>query len=127
MIVSTLTATVTTHQAGGPAMASRTLARRGFFFSETEAFDYHRLRARAELPGQGRAGTEEIWYVLAGTGQLTAAGQPPAPIRAGQLVVCTAPEASTLAAGEAGLELLLVAVHPERACAAMPARLPVAS
>jgi mannose-6-phosphate isomerase-like protein (cupin superfamily) len=128
VIVTTVERTTRTFRDGAAQAASRSLARRGFFFSETEAVDHVRLAAGAEIGPRGRRGTEEIWYVASGDGHLlhpdgTAAGH----LHPGALAACSLNSDTRLRAGAGGMELVLIAVAPRHLTAGMPPRLPVAS
>lgn len=125
MIVTTVQATVHTSSGTGADTHSRSLARRGFFFSETEAFDYLRLAPGAEIGSRGRRGTEEAWFVSRGDGELVDRAGRTRPLPRHNLAVCALDSGTRLRAGSQGMELLLVAVIPERLSAAMPTRLPV--
>jgi hypothetical protein len=127
MIVTTVAETVRT-LSGAPAEThSRSLARRGFFFSETEAFDYLRLAPGGEIGPRGRRGTEEAWFVLSGDGELIDQDGLAHPLHRHTVAACPLDSGIRLRAGIRGMEVLLVAVIPEHLSAMMPARLPVAS
>lgn len=125
MIVTTVQETVHTMSGTGAGTHSRSLARRGFFFSETEAFDYLRLAPGAEIGLRGRRGTEEAWFVLHGAGELVDRAGGARPLRCHSLAVCALDSGTRLRAGAQGMEVLLVAVIPEHLSTAMPTRLPV--
>ncbi|MGH3480457.1 MAG: hypothetical protein ACRDQD_26940 [Nocardioidaceae bacterium] len=118
--------TVRTLSDTGAKTHSRTLARRGFFFSETEAFDYLRLAAGDEIGSRGRSGTEEAWFVVRGDGELIDPDGRAHRLRRYTLAACPLDSGTRLRAGTQGMEILLLAVIPEHLSAAMPARLPVA-
>jgi hypothetical protein len=126
MIVTTAAETVHTLSGTGAKTHSRTLARRGFFFSETEAFDYLRLTAGDEISSRGRRGTEEAWFILRGDGELIDRGGLTHPLHRYTLAACPLDSGTRLRAGAQGMEILLLAVIPKHLSAAMPARLPVA-
>ncbi len=125
MIVTAVEETVRTLR-GTAKTHSRSLARRGFFFSETEAFDYLRLAPGDEIGSRGRRGTEEAWFVLRGDGELVEQDGLARPLHGYALVACPLDSGTRLRAGTRGMELLLVAVIPEHLSDAMPVRLPVA-
>ncbi|MCM2427191.1 cupin domain-containing protein [Streptomyces sp. RKAG337] len=128
MIVTTVERTTRTVRDNLPHTESRSLARRGFFFSETEAVDHLRLAPGAEIGVRGRRGTEEIWFVAAGNGFLEQPdGGSSSPLAPGSLAACALNSGVRLRAGASGMELVLVAVAPRHLTAGMPARLPVAS
>ncbi|MFF3485932.1 hypothetical protein ACFYXC_22045 [Streptomyces sp. NPDC002701] len=116
-----------TFRDGAAHTASRSLARRGFFFSETEAVDHLRLAPGAEIGPRGRGGTEEIWFVADGGGHLVDVDGTTGALRRGALAVCPLNSGAVLRAGADGMRLVLVAVAPRHLTAAMPPRLPVAS
>ena len=126
MIVTTVAETVRTLRSTVAQTHSRTLARRGFFFSETEAFDYLRLTAGAEVGARGRRGTEEAWFVIRGDGELIDRDGLVHPLHRDTLVACPLNSGTRLRAGTQGIELLLLAVIPQHLSTAMPARLPMA-
>lgn len=125
MIVTTVRETVHTSRGTAAGTHSRSLARRGFFFSETEAFDYLRLAPGAEIGSRGRRGTEEAWFVSRGDGELVDRAGGTRPLHRHSLAVCALDSGTRLRAGARGMEVLLVAVIPEHLSAAMPTRLPV--
>jgi mannose-6-phosphate isomerase-like protein (cupin superfamily) len=127
MIVTSVERTTRTFRDGAAHTASRSLARRGFFFSETEAVDHLRLMPGAEIGVRGRRGTEEIWYVAGGDGHLIHPDGTADVLRRDALAACPLNSGVRLRAGEHGMELLLIAVAPRHLTAAMPPRLPVAS
>ncbi|MHA6761492.1 hypothetical protein [Streptacidiphilus sp. PAMC 29251] len=127
MIVTTVEETVRTLKDGTPEKSSRSLARRGFFFSETEAVDHVLLAPDAEIGDRGRAGTEEIWFVVNGGGQLLRQDGTTAALTRDALAACTLNSGTRLRAGADGMELVLVAVAPPHLTSGMPRRLPVAS
>ncbi|CAM5624517.1 hypothetical protein SAVIM338S_05887 [Streptomyces avidinii] len=127
MIVTDVRDTSRTVTGGVAHTATRSLARRGFFFSETEAVDHLRLSPGAEIGPRGRAGTEEIWFVAGGDGHLLSGDGAQARLDPGALAVCAHDSGTRLRAGAGGLELVLVAVAPRHLTATMPPRLPVAS
>ncbi|MEV7728664.1 hypothetical protein AB0P15_28545 [Streptomyces sp. NPDC087917] len=127
MIVTNVRDTSRTVTGGVAHTATRSLARRGFFFSETEAVDHLRLSPDAEVGPRGRVGTEEIWFVAGGDGHLVARDGTRARLVPGALAVCGHNSDTRLRAGAGGLELVLVAVAPRHLTATMPPRLPVAS
>jgi hypothetical protein len=126
MIVTTVAETVRILRSTGAQTHSRTLARRGFFFSETEAFDYLRLTAGAEVGPRGRRGTEEAWFVIRGNGELIDRDGLVHALHRYTLVACRLDSGTRLRAGTQGIEILLIAVIPQHLSTAMPARLPVA-
>jgi hypothetical protein len=127
MIVTTVAETVRTLSGTAAETHSRSLARRGFFFSETEAFDYLRLAPGNEIDSRGRRGTEEAWFVVRGDGELIDRDGITRPLHRYTVVACPLDSGTRLRAGTQGMEVLLLAVIPERLAAVMPARLPVAS
>ncbi|MEO7195935.1 MAG: cupin domain-containing protein [Pseudonocardiaceae bacterium] len=127
MIVTTREETSHTLRAGTEHSRTRSLARRGFFFSETEAVDYLRLAPGSEIGPRGRSGTEEVWFVLDGDGHLTEDDGTTRPLRRNCLAVCALNSGTRLKAGAQGMELVLVAVVPRHLTDSMPTRLPVAS
>ena len=126
MIVTTVAETVRTLSGTAAETHSRSLARRGFFFSETEAFDYLRLAPGDEIGSRGRRGTEEAWFVFRGDGELIDRDGLARPLRRYTLAACPLDSGTRLRAGTQGMEVLLVAVIPEHLSTAMPPRLPVA-
>lgn len=126
MIVTSVAETVRTLSGTGAETHSRSLARRGFFFSETEAFDYLRLTPGNEIGSRGRRGTEEAWFVFRGDGELIDRDGLARPLHRYTLAACPLDSGTRLRAGTQGMELLLVAVIPEHLSTVMPARLPVA-
>jgi hypothetical protein len=127
MIVTTVAETVRTLSGTGAETHSRSLARRGFFFSETEAFDYLRLAPGNEISLHGRRGTEEAWFVFRGDGELIDRDGFVHPLHCYTLAACPVDSGTRLRAGTDGMEVLLLAVIPEHLSTIMPARLPVAS
>jgi mannose-6-phosphate isomerase-like protein (cupin superfamily) len=127
VIVTSIEQTTSTVRDNFPHTESRSLARRGFFFSETEAVDHLRLAPGAEVGPRGRRGTEEIWFVADGDGLLLEPDGASSPLHPGALALCPLNSGVRLRAGAGGMELVLVAVAPRHLTAAMPARLPVAS
>ncbi len=127
MIVTTVAETVRTLSATAAENHSRSLARRGFFFSETEAFDYLRLAPGNEIDSRGRGGNEEAWFVLRGDGELIDRDGLTRPLHCYAMAVCPLDSGTRLRAGTQGMEVLLVAVIPKQLSTVMPARLPVAS
>jgi hypothetical protein len=126
MIVTTVAETVSTLSGTGAGTHSRSLARRGFFFSETEAFDYLLLAPGEEIGSRGRRGNEEAWFVFRGDGELIERDGLVRPLHRYALAACPLNSGTRLRAGTQGMEVLLVAVIPEHLSAVMPARLPVA-
>jgi len=126
MIVTTVAETVRTLSSTGGHNHSRSLARRGFFFSETEAFDYLRLAPAEEIGPRGRRGNEEAWFVFRGNGELIDPDGLARPLHRYTLAACPLDSGTRLRAGTQGMEVLLVAVIPEHLSTLMPARLPVA-
>ncbi|WP_327591603.1 hypothetical protein [Streptomyces chartreusis] len=127
MIVTTAGQPARTYRDGSAHMSGRSLARRGFLFSETEAVDHFRLTSGAEIGPRGRTGTEEVWFVAEGSGHLRRADGTTSPLRGGALAVCCLGSGTHLCAGPGGMDLVLVAVVPRHLTAGMPPRLPVAS
>ncbi|MGH3803182.1 MAG: cupin domain-containing protein [Pseudonocardiaceae bacterium] len=127
MIVTTVAETVRTLSGTAGQTHSRSLARRGFFFSETEAFDYLRLASGEEIGSRGRRGNEEAWFVFRGDGELIDRNGHARPLRCYTVAACPLDSGTRLRAGTQGMEVLLVAVIPEHLSAVMPTRLPVAS
>jgi hypothetical protein len=126
MIVTTVAETVRILNGTGAETHSRSLARRGFFFSETEAFDYLRLPAGEEIGSRGRRGNEEAWFVSSGDGELIDRDGLARPLHRCTLAACPLNSGTRLRAGAEGMEVVLVAVIPENLSTVMPARLPVA-
>jgi hypothetical protein len=126
MIVTTVAKTVRTLSSTGGQNHSRSLARRGFFFSETEAFDYLRLAPGEEIGARGRRGNEEAWFVFRGDGELIDRDGLARPLHRYTLAACSLDSGTRLRAGGQGMEVLLVAVIPEHLSTVMPTRLPVA-
>jgi hypothetical protein len=124
MIVTTVAETVRTMNGTAGRTHSRSLSRRGFFFSETEAFDYFRLAPGAEIGARGRRGTEEAWFVISGDGELVGSAGRAHPLRRYTLATCPLDSGIRLRAGTQGMEVLLVAVLPKQLSAVLPARLP---
>lgn len=124
MIVTTVTENVRTMRGSTEQTQSRSLARRGFFFSETESFDYLRLAPGAEIDSRGRRGTEEAWFVIGGDGELVDSDGLASPLHRYTLAVCPLDSGTQLRAGAQGMEVLLVAVIPERLSTVLPTRLP---
>lgn len=127
MIVTTVAETARTLNGTGAETRSRSLARRGFFFSETEAFDYLRLAPGDEVDPRGRRGTEEAWFVFRGDGELIDRNGGAHPLYCYTLAACSLDSDTRLRAGAQGMEVLLLAVIPDHLSRVMPARLPVAS
>lgn len=127
MIVTTVEQTTRTLRNGAVHTASRSLARRGFFFSETEAVDYLHLAPGAEIGARGRGGTEEIWFVASGDGQLLQPDGKTSTLHRNALAACPLNSGVRLCAGAHGMELILIAVVPRHLTVGMPPRLPVAS
>ena len=126
MIVTMVASTVRTLSGPTAKTYSRSLARRGFFFSETEAFDYLRLAPGDEIDSRGRRGIEEAWFVLRGDGELINPDGLTHPLHRYDLIACPLNSGTRLRAGPHGMEVLLVAVIPAQLSAALPVRLPVA-
>lgn len=126
MIVTTVAETARTLGGTGVGTHSRSLARRGFFFSETEAFDYLRLAPGAEIDSRGRRGNEEAWFVLGGNGELVDQDSKTRPLHRYTLAACALDSGIRLRAGAQGMEILLIAVIPDQLSIVMPVRLPVA-
>ncbi|MFJ2753637.1 hypothetical protein [Streptomyces sp. NPDC087297] len=127
MIVTKVQETSRTLIGGFAHSSTRSLARRGFFFSETEAVDHLRLSPNAEIGPRGRAGTEEIWFVVSGNGVLLSSDGTAARLDPGALAVCGHNSGTRPRASADGMELVLVAVAPRHLTTTMPPRLPVAS
>lgn len=127
MIITTIAETVRTLSGTAAETHSRSLARRGFFFSETEAFDYLRLAPGKEIDSRGRGGTEEAWFVFRGDGELIDRDGLARPLRCYTVAACPLDSGTRLRAGAQGMEVLLLGVIPEHLSTVMPARLPVAS
>lgn len=125
MIVTMVAETVRTVNGGTEQTYSRSLARRGFFFSETEAFDYLRLAPGEEIDSRGRRGNEEAWFVFHGAGELIDHDGVARPLHPYSLVACPLNSGTRLRAGAQGMEILLVAVIPDHLATTMPTRLPV--
>lgn len=125
MIVTTVAETVRTLRGTVAETNSRSLARRGFFFSEIEAFDYLRLAPGSEIDSRGRVGTEEAWFVFSGDGELIDRNGLAYPLHRYILAACPVNSGTRLRAGIQGMEVLLLAVIPEHLSTVMPARLPV--
>ena len=125
MIVTTVAETVHTLSGATAQIHSRSLARRGFFFSETEAFDYLRLTPEGEISLRGRRGTEEAWFIFRGDGELIDRDGLAHPLHRYALVACPLDSGIRLRAGTRGMEVLLLAVIPEQLSTMMPTRLPV--
>ncbi|MGW5052709.1 cupin domain-containing protein [Actinokineospora sp. NPDC004072] len=105
--------------------AWRCLGRRGMLFSECESFDYVRLAPGAVLDERGRDDIEEVWFVLGGAGEYTAEGAAPLPVAAGAVLLCAhAVRGRWRNAGDAPLELLLLALMPAAVSAGLPVRTP---
>ncbi|BFV56775.1 hypothetical protein KCMC57_up18790 [Kitasatospora sp. CMC57] len=102
----------------------QSLARRGFFHSETEAVDHLVLTPGSRIDGRGRAGTEEIWFVVSGGGRLVTPDGTTLPLRRNALAVCPLDSGAVLHAGPAGLSAVLIAVVPPALTDAMPIRFP---
>ena len=126
MIVTTVAGTVRTLSGTAAETHSRSLSRRGFFFSETESFDYLRLAPGDEIGSRGRRGTEEAWFVFRGDGELIDQDGLARPLHRYTLAACPLDSGTRLRAGTQGMEVLLVAVIPEHLSTVMPPRLPVA-
>lgn len=125
MIITTVAETVRTLSGAAGQNHSRSLARRGFFFSETEAFDYLRLAPGEEVGARGRSGNEEAWFVVRGDGELIDRDGLARPLHCYTMAACPLDSGTRLRAGPQGMELLLVAVIPDRLSTVMPTRLPV--
>jgi mannose-6-phosphate isomerase-like protein (cupin superfamily) len=108
----------------GVRSAGQSLARRGFFHSETEAVDHLVLSPGARIDGRGREGTEEIWFVVSGGGRLVGPDGSTLPLRRNALAVCPLDSGAVLHAGPDGLTALLIAVVPPGLTGAMPIRFP---
>jgi len=126
VIVTTVAETTRTLNGTGAGSHGRSLARRGFFFSETESFDYLRLAPGTEIDSRGRRGNEEAWFVLRGSGELLDRDGLASPLHRYTLAACPLDSGTRLRAGTQGMEVLLVAVIPVRLSTVMPVRLPVA-
>lgn len=124
MIVTTVTKTVRTLRGNAEQTHSRVLARRGFFVSEIESFDYLRLAPGARIDLRGRRGTEEAWFVIGGDGELIDSDGLTRPLHRYTLAACPLDSGAQLRAGRQGMEVLLVAVIPERLSTVLPTRLP---
>ncbi len=130
MIVTNVTSPARTLGAGGESIHWRSLARRGMLHSECESFDYVRLAPGTEFALCSRYATEQVWFTLRGTGEVSsgpryATGHP---LREGDLVV--APHGGdqvVLRAGSAGLDVLWLTVLPSAVTATLPGRKPVIS
>lgn len=131
MIVTTLTNPARTLGTGGESIRWRCLARRGMVHSECESFDHLHLAPGTEFALHGRAGTEQVWFTLRGTGQLSnGPGDTIShPVRAGDLVLTghDGGEQAVLRAGATGLDVLWLSVWPAAVTRALPARKPVMS
>lgn len=127
MIISTPGSTSLTC-GGGEEIRWRSLARRGMLHSECESFDYLRLAPGTGFALRGRHGTESAWFVIAGSGWLQEPGvaAPGQALTAGDLVLLPDGAESELAGGDAGLELLWLAVMPRAISQSLPSRRPVA-
>lgn len=125
MIVSTIEGTSRTVSLGEETQW-RCLARRGMLYSECEAFDYLRLRPGTEFALQGRAGTEGIWFILAGYGTLREPGRTrtDAALEVRDVVLLPDNEEILLFAGKDGIELLWLAVTPGAITRFLPHRRP---
>ena len=105
------------------------LARRGMLHSECEAVDYLELSPQATVTMDGRAGTEEAWYVLEGHAEFddptTARVER---IDAGRLALRPAGTSLIVrnASPDTPLRLLLVSVLPRVVTDVLPGRSPVA-
>ena len=105
------------------------LARRGMLHSECEAVDYLELSPQATVTMDGRAGTEEAWYVLDGHAEF---GDPSTDqiqrVDAGHLALRPAGTSLIVrnASTDAPLRLLLVSVLPRAVSHRLPRRSPVA-
>lgn len=104
--------------------SSRSLARRGFFHSETEAVDHLVLAPGSRIDTRGREGTEEIWFVARGGGRLVTADGTTLPLQRNALAICPLGSGAVLHAGPDGLAAVLIAVVPPELTAAMPIRFP---
>ncbi|MFI5533177.1 hypothetical protein ACIA8O_32015 [Kitasatospora sp. NPDC051853] len=102
----------------------RSLARRGFFHSETESVDHLDLAPGSRIDARGREGTEEIWFVVSGGGRLVGPDGSTLPLRRHTLAVCPLDSGTTLHAGPDGLSAVLIAVVPPGLTDAMPIRYP---
>ncbi|HSZ28533.1 MAG TPA: cupin domain-containing protein [Pseudonocardiaceae bacterium] len=130
MIVTNVTSPVRTLGAPGESIQWRSLARRGMLHSECESFDHVRLTPDTEFALRGRYATEQVWFVLRGTGEVTsgpgyATGHP---VREGDLLL--APDGGdqlVLHAGLAGVDVLWLTVLPSALTATLPGRKPVIS
>lgn len=127
MIISTIEGASRT-VGGGEEIRWRSLARRGMLHCECESFDHVRLAPGTELALRGREGTEGAWFAVSGSGALLGPGPAHAgrALRAGDLVLLPAGEEGRLLGGDAGLELLWLAVMPGEVTRCLPPRRPVA-
>lgn len=129
MIVTSVTSPVRTLGVGGETICWRSLARRGMLHSECESFDHVRLAPGTEFALCDRYATEQVWFMLRGTGEISgpcyAAGHP---LHIGDLVITPqGGDQLVLHAGSGGLDVLCLTVLPSALTATLPDRKPVIS
>lgn len=130
MIITNITSPARTWGTAGENIRWRSLARRGMLHSECESFDHVRLAPGTEFALYGRDGTEQVWFIVRGTGKVC---DGPVEVtghrlRTGDLVA--APHGGTqmvLRAGPTGLDALWLTVLPAAISKTLPDRKPVIS
>ncbi|MGQ0773050.1 MAG: cupin domain-containing protein [Pseudonocardiales bacterium] len=127
MIVTTVTSPARTSGAGSDSICWRSLARRGMLHSESESFDHVRLAPGTEFALCNRYATEQVWFVLRGTGVVSSGPEDATnhPLHASDLVL--APHDGSqivLRASSAGLEVLCLTVLPAAVTMTLPPRKP---
>lgn len=130
MIITKVTSSARILGAGSDSICWRSLARRGMLHSECESFDHVRLAPGTEFALCSRYATEQVWFVLRGTGAVSSGPEDTTnrPVCAGDLVL--APHGGdqvVLRAGSTGLDVLWLSVLPAAVIRALPPRKPVIS
>jgi hypothetical protein len=123
MIVADVASPVRLLPAGPGSYRWQCLVRRGMIYSECESVDHILLGPSGSIVHEQRDGTEEAAFVVAGNGALTDSGGTYRLDR-GCLVLLPAAAPAEIAAGPAGLELVVIHVLPRRASAVLPVRRP---
>lgn len=129
MIVTNVTSPARTLGAGSDSICWRSLARRGMLHSECESFDHVRLAPGTEFALCSRYATEQVWFTLRGTGEVSddPEGTTGHPVRPGDLVLAGygGGDRVVLRAGATGLDVLWLTVWPPVVTKSLPARKPV--
>lgn len=127
MIVTNVLSLARTSGDGAEHICWRSLARRGMLHSECESFDYVQISPGTEFALRNRDATEQVWFTLRGTGQVSSgpADPPGQPLQAGDLVIAPHDgDQVVLRAGSIGLDVLWLTVLPSAVVARLPARKP---